>query len=751
MQSNLVIQDSDESDGELSDIAIPTKPIQDSAATANTVNTLRDFPPSYQQEQYESNDNNQHDNNNSDQVAGQTINGNGSGIDSYSNNHVTPSFDPNLSVNFDQFLAPQSQDQMASEPASLSQQRRESAWLGEDEGNTSSNPMKLGERGICSSSRRSILKRGRTMDVGNIGVENVVMGVKDVKRRRTMDLPKAFPDAGQSMGFASSPEQGCGVRLEVTSERIAPTAGSLSPAKDNEDSTFMEGLASEAPNSPNSPNNPATMKTVPEPPATFGSEARSRKQQPGRSKSAQGFDDNSYDTKPVSSIVLARAHRTTSLSFISVPPQSSSESTRDELALPPLVQVAITSMSPTAGQKKNPPVAETVVDSDRDELDCINSDYGGMPKERYKPRPSRSRSKASTVDTTMGPEGSENHRVEIVVPCEDFSVPQCQSSKDGESVGAEITNNLEEDTLKGVTQEPLHRHHANSEQHHETNTTKPLDTPRRPVRVTKQKVKRGKTTSVMLSRAVESDIEEDVIWVDEKPANITFKDKKTKNSSSKSRKVECPEERSEKRFANCFEENIQEETAFIVKADERDVKLDEAQQLPPGPSAAAPAPKKRGQKRKQTLDDLTAERLLRVEEAELSIDRKQDTQPFAEQDQNTPAFQKISEEKHSTLDTGADIGPGLKAYQEPQPNEEEHKKPMADALVSSSHPPLSELGLQPSTTPAPEPVETPKKPSVIPQKGPDKHSPIPVNKKIPYRVGLSRSARIAPLLKVVRK
>jgi hypothetical protein len=42
--------------------------------------------------------------------------------------------------------------------------------------------------------------------------------------------------------------------------------------------------------------------------------------------------------------------------------------------------------------------------------------------------------------------------------------------------------------------------------------------------------------------------------------------------------------------------------------------------------------------------------------------------------------------------------------------------------------------------------------SILPtSKGPDKHSPIAKTSKVPYRVGLSRKARIAPLLKIVRK
>lgn len=48
------------------------------------------------------------------------------------------------------------------------------------------------------------------------------------------------------------------------------------------------------------------------------------------------------------------------------------------------------------------------------------------------------------------------------------------------------------------------------------------------------------------------------------------------------------------------------------------------------------------------------------------------------------------------------------------------------------------------------PPETPRKADTPTQKGPDKHSPISSG-KVAYRVGLSKRARIAPLLRIVRK
>ena len=69
-------------------------------------------------------------------------------------------------------------------------------------------------------------------------------------------------------------------------------------------------------------------------------------------------------------------------------------------------------------------------------------------------------------------------------------------------------------------------------------------------------------------------------------------------------------------------------------------------------------------------------------------------------------------------------------------------------------PPNPTTQSSPSTSPAkanaaPAP-ETPHRPTTPAPKGPDKHSPISIG-KVAYRVGLSKRARIAPLLRIVRK
>ncbi|QSS53028.1 hypothetical protein I7I53_00154 [Histoplasma capsulatum var. duboisii H88] len=738
MPSDLVIQDSDESDAELSDIATSIDPLQDNKTTAKSVVILRDFLPPDQHAQYPRNG----DNDDNNQLAEETINGIGSGADLHPNTHGAPSFDPTISVNFDQFLTSQSQDQTATGSVSLSQQRRESAWLGGEDGD-GAYPM------VMKSPRKSILKRGRTMDAGNTEVDDISVREKNIKRRRTMSVSEAFQGAVvKRVGIAGSREQGegsYGASEEWSTERMIATESSLSPTKDDGGGTCEEDVPIEDPVAPE--NHSFTAETIPAPLAT-GSEAHTQKQPIVRSKSTQGFDDTAYDTELMSSVALARPHRTMSSSFISHPPQSSTESACDELALPHVVQVAITNMRPTAMSEKKQSVAEYAgMESDQDELDCI--DFGGIPKERYKPPPSRSRSKA-VIDPGMGGDGigvGGDPYVEVMVPRENFPVAQsCPSREARDSIVAETTKTPERYSLNAMTQDV------------------PLEASKRPLKSAKKKVKRGKTTSAMLKRALESDVEDDVIWMDEKPANVTFKDKEN-DSLSKSRKVERGEDSKGEPLGNKTE-SIQEEILPEEKVvDESDVKLDKVQQIPLDPTAAvaaatatvsAPEPKKRGRKRKKTSDGPTMESQLPFAETEQSTYGKKSIQPLAEQDQNIPTLKKAQGEKDSKPDTTTDAGAAEEADQVVQLNEQEQMKPMTPGPTCAPHSPSPQSQLQPQsqssiTTPAPQPVKTPQKTPISVQRGPDKHSPIMINKKASYRVGLSRTAKIAPLLKVVRK
>ncbi|KAJ5184237.1 hypothetical protein N7492_001853 [Penicillium capsulatum] len=122
----------------------------------------------------------------------------------------------------------------------------------------------------------------------------------------------------------------------------------------------------------------------------------------------------------------------------------------------------------------------------------------------------------------------------------------------------------------------------------------------------------------------------------------------------------------------------------------------------------APIPKKRGRKRKNAPDEASAQ-----------------TTPAPEQP-NTPR------PEDPTLCTDA------------EPTAEGNEVAHTESRISD-HPPAQ----TDESTKSNAPPETPN--ISTPNKTTQRHSPISSTSKVPYRVGLSRRARIAPLLKVVRK
>ena len=107
-----------------------------------------------------------------------------------------------------------------------------------------------------------------------------------------------------------------------------------------------------------------------------------------------------------------------------------------------------------------------------------------------------------------------------------------------------------------------------------------------------------------------------------------------------------------------------------------------------------------------------------------------------EEDESTSACQTIAREQihaddcNATLDTTQNSANIIKASAQPKEILTHMNDEIARETIQSNPPP-----------------ETPKKPA---DKGPGKHSPLNTG-KVPYRVGLSKRARIEPLLRIVRK
>ncbi|PYI11489.1 hypothetical protein BO78DRAFT_393423 [Aspergillus sclerotiicarbonarius CBS 121057] len=210
----------------------------------------------------------------------------------------------------------------------------------------------------------------------------------------------------------------------------------------------------------------------------------------------------------------------------------------------------------------------------------------------------------------------------------------------------------------------------------------------------KKKLKRGKTTSLTLTKTYESDVEDDVIWIDERPIIPTTHDNDpTTTTTTTTRDPSNPTDNTNP--------PAQEENPPTL--------------LEPAPAAAAP--KKRGRKRKIPIEEPPIDPLPPTEFP--AEPQNQHPQPQSDKEDTLPAEPSPKPQTH----------PEPEPETEPQEHQHQHQE---------------------EQTPDPHHQTAPTTP-LKPTKGPTKHSPISSTSKVPYRVGLSRRARIAPLLKIVKR
>ncbi|KAN0084879.1 hypothetical protein V8E54_001346 [Elaphomyces granulatus] len=224
----------------------------------------------------------------------------------------------------------------------------------------------------------------------------------------------------------------------------------------------------------------------------------------------------------------------------------------------------------------------------------------------------------------------------------------------------------------------------------------------------KKKLKRGKTTSIIVKKSYESDVEGDVLWVEDRPASEIINVQGTESILIK-----------QESCAN----GGSHETKDVSKAGSEDkpkqgpISLEIL--LPAEPSALEP--KRRGRKRKKTADAENIEAQAEEQRCENASEQNLGNKSNMPRDISNTSIANHSPEADNK-DTRLVKNPNGST----------------DALLET--PKKQNLGI----------LEDPDA-TVGPRKGPDKHSPIPKTSKAPFRVGLSRKARIAPLLKVVRK
>lgn len=192
--------------------------------------------------------------------------------------------------------------------------------------------------------------------------------------------------------------------------------------------------------------------------------------------------------------------------------------------------------------------------------------------------------------------------------------------------------------------------------------------------------------------------DDDVIWVDSKPLETTKPDQENPNPESAELRPPSPTE------IHQLSEN--------ERKDEK---------TPSSASTEKPPPKKRGRKRKNapTEDPVP--------------------QPAVENGTESNAVVPGTETSENTAEDTAGEASDLNA-----------EKPKLDATNNDqeNNDPVVHEKKAPAT---PHPEQPPQTPSASMQKSIGKQTPASSAGKVPYRVGLSKRARIAPLLKIVRK
>lgn len=377
-----------------------------------------------------------------------------------------------------------------------------------------------------------------------------------------------------------------------------------------------------------------------------------------------------HDTEPLSSVAspgLSKARQDNTRSGL-VSPQHSPASTYDELALP-AVYVEVPSAVKRARQTKKP----LPEDDDDDELAIVGGPQPGSSKLTAQSLPENSPQAASVESPSK-------------------YVPGNGIASENGGTGTENTPVVDEVGSADRTNIPPTLPEKSSK-----STTKESK---------KKKAKRTKAASA-ISKTRASDADDDVIWVDSRPlaAGETEEQNNPDTESTTADPSHLGTPQPDPTAST-------EESSTTKKSDDK------------------PAPKKRGRKRKQPLEQPPEAAPTQItEEQDLSSNSK-----IVVLKVNANPAGSSSDPKHETKAVEAE-----NAMPPPQAD-----PPVPQANDQSEAPPQTPS--KPDQNPS-----TPVAGSTNTRKGPAKHSPISSTSKVPYRVGLSKRARIAPLLKIVRK
>ncbi|KAI5306895.1 hypothetical protein KEM56_006545 [Ascosphaera pollenicola] len=408
------------------------------------------------------------------------------------------------------------------------------------------------------------------------------------------------------------------------------------------------------------------------------------------------------------------------------PPQIPVEVTSD-VQIPPTKQGKNSNKTKGSKSSRKLPKLRAITSDNQDDFD--DGEVVGLPKEMYKPRPSRSRSK--TFEEYMGTDAPHNEG----------------SSEARESSISEWKTK----TPDG------YRDSRGSDRDMKSSKSK------------KKKVKRGKTTSAaLLKKTRDSNIEDDVIWLDDDDDDPVIPN----NKEGRRPRFETPDEGTrtppEALINDPPPPNSTSKFAVVITTPRKRPQVDkDVKTGTPRPDAVEPASPTKSKSRSRQ-NTKKAEQKGQLESSKKSDQKRKRTK-------STVQAEAIIEESSNITPESADVA--TKADQLPDKSFESRASDgIVQPEISNPEPPAEAAKSEPKSEiqgnvdPIKRPVDTldsrrnsigsmsfdtPRKPDLKPpeprEKGPNRHSPIPLDKRVPYRVGLSRRVRVAPLLKVIRK
>ncbi|KAE8414081.1 hypothetical protein BDV36DRAFT_286514 [Aspergillus pseudocaelatus] len=428
-----------------------------------------------------------------------------------------------------------------------------------------------------------------------------------------------------------------------------------------------------------------------------------------RWNSMQGMPSSPHDTEPNSSLLSPRASRSRSdnagSNGILVPHPEVHQPAEPPDKLPRTIIIETPAEPKKRGRPKKQTPAETVetpdvpraVNQDTSEANNTKPEKRKPGRPPKNPKPDAERNDFSNTDDQST----------LPDPTTIILEPQVHPTEpDLPTLPADIPQNNTTETTN------FHIEIPKQQSPPQQAPTETLQTPEpAPKKSKKKKLKRGKTTSVTLHKTYDPDAEDDVIWIDDTPPNPVISH--TVNSEVSHPTVPT--------------NNGQTPSDNIT--------------VQPDP---APQPKKRGRKRKKTSDPVIEG------ESKDKIEKPSDT--HVEQDQQIVSVTVDNTTNTTVNKNTVDDSDILSVSHDLQAGSEDIHSETTPVLTTNENPPETPKKSDsepktPSTAPGAADTDASGKGA---NKGPGKHSPISMG-KVPYRVGLSRKARIAPLLKIVRR